>query len=342
MMKVDNYKKLLRHHFYSFVRFSFNTLEGESNFNNNWHIELLCANLTDVENGRQNRLTINLPPRSLKSFVTSICFPAWVFTRKPNQNIIIISESQSLADDLSDNFKRLISSDRFRAFFPDLGFKENNRGFSNNFGGSIRFLNIYSSIAGKGADYIILDDPMNPSKIEDINYRNHISEIFNKNIRQRLNNKNGKIIVCMQRLHDDDLCGELLKDESWGNFSVPALFLNEAVYNLPNYNFPKVRQAEFAGSESFHEDRFDYEELVNLRYKIGAENFRTQYLQCEYESPNSVIHAPKDVESVYDWINSNPPEFVIKKFLSDSGSLIVPAEISLEEWREKYDPSYED
>jgi hypothetical protein len=336
-MTVENYQRLLKHHFYSFVRFSFNILEGESNYDDNWHIELLCANLTDVESDKHNRLIINLPPRSLKSFITSTCFPAWALGRKPDLKFIIISESQSLAEELSDNFKRLISSDRYRALFPNLEFSQNNKGFTNNFDGSIKFLNIHSSMAGKGADYIILDDPMNPSRADEQNYRIEISEIFNRNIRQRLNNKAGKIIVCMQRLHDEDLCGELLKDESWNHFSIPALFLDGAVYHIPNQ-----RQIKFSSFESFHENRFSSEKLINLRNRINAENFRTQYLQCEYDAPNSVIHAPKDVESVQDWVNSNPPELVIKKFLSDSSSLIVPAEVTIEEWREKYDPSYGD
>ena len=41
----------------------------------NWHIQALAYYLEQVRLGKINRLIINMPPRSLKSIVSSVAFP---------------------------------------------------------------------------------------------------------------------------------------------------------------------------------------------------------------------------------------------------------------------------
>ena len=65
-----------RQDFVSFIRMSFDLLHGEPLLMN-WHIEAMAHHSTG-RLGRIKRLIINLPPRYLKSLVTSVAFPAWV------------------------------------------------------------------------------------------------------------------------------------------------------------------------------------------------------------------------------------------------------------------------
>jgi len=49
----------------------------------NWHIDAKCEYLEAVARGECRRLVINEPPRHMKSIVTTIAFPAWVWAQKP-------------------------------------------------------------------------------------------------------------------------------------------------------------------------------------------------------------------------------------------------------------------
>ena len=65
-----------RHHFGAFVHAAFRGLYKHP-LESNWHIDHVCFEIQkivlDIERGR---LVVNLPPRSLKSFVLSVCLPA--------------------------------------------------------------------------------------------------------------------------------------------------------------------------------------------------------------------------------------------------------------------------
>jgi hypothetical protein len=54
----------------------------------NWHIDCICYRLEGLTaNEAANRLVINLPPRTLKSHLISICLPAWLLGRNPGARI---------------------------------------------------------------------------------------------------------------------------------------------------------------------------------------------------------------------------------------------------------------
>ena len=68
------------------------------------------------------------------------------------------------------------------------------------------------ALTGRGGDIIIVDDPIKPSDASSDNKREHVNEWFINTLLSRLDDKqNGAIILVMQRLHVDDLCGSLLR-----------------------------------------------------------------------------------------------------------------------------------
>ena len=80
------FKSLCREDFYSFVKNAFDILEGETNFIPSRYLELICNELIRCTK-QKRRLVINLPPRSLKSFVVSICFVAYMLGINPKLRI---------------------------------------------------------------------------------------------------------------------------------------------------------------------------------------------------------------------------------------------------------------
>ena len=79
-------------------------------------------------------------------------------------------------------------------------------------------------LTGCGADFILIDDPMKPSDAMSESRRAGVNDWFDNTLYSRLNEKNkGAIVIVMQRLHEDDLVGHVLKQEGWEVISLPAI-----------------------------------------------------------------------------------------------------------------------
>ena len=87
---------------------------------------------------------------------------------------------------------------------------------------------------GRGADLIVIDDPIAPAHVHDAARRNAVKKWFDAEVIQRLNDKKtGAVIVVMQRLHVDDLAGHLLGGEQpWVHLNMPAIAMTDERWEL--------------------------------------------------------------------------------------------------------------
>jgi hypothetical protein len=197
------YPEILRRDFSAFVHRSFLELNGRTPFLSNWHLEVLVAKLEDVRQGRCRRLVINIPPRHLKSHTATIAFPAWLLGHDPFKRILTVCYAQDFSDKLARDSRTLMISPFYRALFdtrlsPDrqaVGEFETTEGgyrFSSSVGGVV---------TGRGADIIIIDDPMKAGDAISDARRNSLNEWYDNTLRSRLNSQEeGAIILVMQRL----------------------------------------------------------------------------------------------------------------------------------------------
>ena len=86
-------EKFANKDFKSFLIKSFQTLSPNTKFIDNWHVDLIIKYLEEVESGKIKRLIINIPPRSLKSTIISVAWPAWLLGLDPSRRIIVASYS---------------------------------------------------------------------------------------------------------------------------------------------------------------------------------------------------------------------------------------------------------
>ena len=78
-------------------------------------------------------------------------------------------------------------------------------------------------LTGRGADLIILDDPLKPEDALSETRRNSANDWYDNTLLSRLNSKkSGVIIIVMQRLHQNDLVGHVLEQEDWEVLSFPS------------------------------------------------------------------------------------------------------------------------
>jgi predicted phage terminase large subunit-like protein len=273
---------LLRTEFCSFIERSFYELNPESKYLHNWHIEIIAHELEKCRQGETTRLIINVPPRSLKSHCASVAFPAWLLGHNPAEQIITASYGQDLADKHALDCRALMSSAWYqRAFATRL---TSSRPAVNDFrttkNGSRLSVSVGGAAIGRGAEFIIIDDPLKPDEALSETRRKAVNDWFTHTLITRLNNKvTGRIIVIAQRLHEDDLVGHVLELGPWKLLRFPAIAEQDETYEIVNPIFGSRRVTRRSG-EALHPEREPLPLLEEMRRTQGEYNFAGQYQQA--------------------------------------------------------------
>lgn len=224
-------------------------------------------------------MIINLPPRSLKSHCVSIAFVGWLLGHNPTTQIIAASYGQDLADKLTRDTRALMDSDFYRALFPTrLSARRAVNDFATTVGGTRMATSVGGVLTGRGADWVIIDDPLKPDEALSEVGRRAVNDWYDNTLLSRLNNKStGCIIIVMQRLHQDDLVGHVLPQDDWTAVSFPAIAeeQEEVVYLTPYGTRKFVRKP----GEALHPERESVQEYHLMRGRIGLYNFSSQYQQ---------------------------------------------------------------
>src|SRR5437868_13025933 len=220
------YQVLLRQDFVSFAVRCFQDLNPQAELAMNWHIEVIAAKLTAVREGKIRRLIINLPPRHLKSLMASIAFPACCLGHDPSAQILCVSYAGPLADKLARDCRSIMMSPWYRRIFPTR--LAPHRQAVQEFITTRQCYRLATStggvLTGRGADVIIIDDPLKPEEALSDAQRQAANEWYDHTLYSRLNDKRrGAIVIVMQRLHEDDLVGHVLGQEEWDIVRFPAI-----------------------------------------------------------------------------------------------------------------------
>ena len=75
---IDVLSAAARQDLLSFIQICFYVLSPSQPLKMNWHIKAIAYQLEEVLQGRRKRLIISIPPRHLKSIITSVIFPAYI------------------------------------------------------------------------------------------------------------------------------------------------------------------------------------------------------------------------------------------------------------------------
>jgi predicted phage terminase large subunit-like protein len=294
VLSHNDYQVILRNDLASFIERSFYELNSQANFMPSPYIELLAAALERCRTGRTKRLIINLPPRTLKSHAASVAFPAWLHGHDPAKQIICASYGQDLADKHARDCRTLMNSAFYRGLFPAATLapdKQSVNEFITKVGGFRISTSVGGVVTGRGADIIILDDVMKPEDALSETRRKAGNDWYRTTLLSRLNSKeHGVIIIVMQRLHQEDLVGEVLDRETrdaWEVVSLPAIAEQDESFLIesPLGNHRYFRKA----GEALHPERDSLETYRRVREEIGEYNFQSQYQQNPLSREGGVI-----------------------------------------------------
>ena len=220
-------RALLRTNFSAFVEKAFATLAPGQAFTPSWHMSAIGYQLDRVRKGEITRLIINLPPRSLKSIMASVAFPAFLLGHDPTKRVICVSYSGDLARKHSNDFRAMLEASWYRDLFPGarIGRKDSETEIETTARGFRLATSVGGTLTGRGAELLIIDDPLKPEDAMSEAKRNAANEWFRTTLISRLDDKRtGAIVIVMQRVHVDDLTGFVLSlSDDWTVLSLPAI-----------------------------------------------------------------------------------------------------------------------
>jgi predicted phage terminase large subunit-like protein len=298
----------IRLDFALFIERSFSILNPQTEYHHNWHIEVIADALEQCRTGKLKRLIVNVPPRSLKSHMASIAFPAYLLGHNPSTQIICASYAQPLADKLAGDCRSLMTSDWYKELFPSTCLVSRRSALSD-YSTTSRGFRLSTSVGGvltgRGADFIVIDDPLKPDEALSETQRKTVNDWYDHTLVSRLNDKiTGCIILIMQRLHEDDLVGHVLQQGGWHLIKFPAIAEEDErhVVHTP-YGERIFTRRE---GEALHPERESLEVLARQRQIQGEYNFAGQYQQSPSPLGGGMVKTA--------WFRTYTPTELPKKF----------------------------
>jgi predicted phage terminase large subunit-like protein len=224
-----------------------------------WHLER-------VANGEVKRLVVALPPRHLKTFLASICLAAWILAHAPSAKILIVSYGQELAEKIAYEIRAILQSEWFRRLFKTRIAKNRTKltDFVTTDGGGVRSVSIDGGVTGLGADFIIVDDPVQIKDSNNFKHLERVNDLFDSEVRTRLNHpKKGAIVIVAHRLAEDDLPGHVLQEGGWTQARLPLIAKRARTYVTDDGLVWSRRKGELLRPDAF--TRHDVERLRRMK-----------------------------------------------------------------------------
>ena len=290
-MTYEEYQTLMRCDLTTFVQRSFYELNPQGTYLGSPYIELICSKFEACRRGEITRQIVNLAPRTLKSFLGSVVFPAWVLGHDPTKQILCASYGQDLSDKHARDCRSLMASPFYRRLFPNtrLAGKQSVGEFMTSRSGGRLSTSVGGTVTGRGADIIVQDDIMKPEDAKSEARRKVTNEWQENTLLSRFNSKKeGIMIVIAQRLHPDDVVGHLLeRGGHWDVLNLPIIA--EEDESIP-YETPFGRKVfTRARGAALHPERDSLETLLKVRQEIGEQTFTSQYQQRPQPRDGGVI-----------------------------------------------------
>ena len=219
-MDVYLLREQLNASLFEFLKWSWVILEPETPFVDNWHIRELCKLLQSIgiagDKGEKcRRWVINISPGTMKSLLVGVIFPAWLWARTAGKTrFLTASYGQHLT--VRDNLRvrQIVESPAFKRIFADLKLvdDQNTKTRFNTAKGGWRIATSVDGVGtGEHPHYIIIDDPTTAAQAMSEPERQRANQWFDRTISSRGVAHGVTILIVMQRLHEDDLAGHVLK-----------------------------------------------------------------------------------------------------------------------------------
>jgi predicted phage terminase large subunit-like protein len=266
------------------------------------HHRKLAELLMEIAFGQKDRVAVSIPPRHGKSHLVSTLFPAWFLGKFPDKKVLMASHTGDLAVDFGRKVRNIVNSKAYHEIFPTVSLASDSKSaarWNTNFGGEYFACGVGASIAGRGADLLLIDDPHSEQDLLAGNFGalEKTYQWFMGGARTRLMS-GGRVAIIHTRWHQDDLIGHVIKDGA----------NNDKADQYEIFEFPAVIHTD-SGPKALWPEKFDIVALERTKASMPAYQWNAQYMQ----SPTSEEAAIIKREDWKLWDYEDPPrcEYII-------------------------------
>ena len=253
-------------------------LRFEPEYQAGWVHKLVCEKLEkfyeDVVAGKSPRLMLFMPPRAGKSLIASHYFPAWALGQNATLDFISTSYSSQLAEGFSRKARGLLKEPSYQTVFSNTKLDESTQSVGHwmtTQGGGYVAAGVGGGITGKGANILIIDDPVrNQEDADSFTVREMQKGWYESTAYTRLA-PGGGVLIIQTRWHLDDLSGWLedKSDRKRGDkFEIirfPAIATEDETYRLKG--------------QALHPERYDETAFERIKKAVGPRTWAALYQQ---------------------------------------------------------------
>ena len=290
----------------AFTEFAFGVVRPGIPFKPNWHLEAVTYKLSQVAKGDIRRLIITLPPRTLKSLCASVALPAWFLGHYPWERVVVVSYSDFLARTHANDFRRLVNDPLYQATFPAMRLdRDTDREITTTERGKRIATSIDGTLTGLGGNLIIIDDPIKLGDAMSEAVRERVIEWYRSTLLSRGDDKTAtRIVVVMQRVHQNDLVGYLQEQGGFEVLNLPAIAQKSQTYDLGGGRTYTRQQGEL-----LHPEHEPADTLIELKREMGPIAFSAQYQQSPIPPGGTIIK--RKWLTTYDQIACQPGDRIV-------------------------------
>lgn len=261
-----------------FIREAWEQVEPVAQFIDNWHIGAICEHLEALTTGQIQKLVINVPPGHMKSLTCAVFWLSWWWVKEPWIRALHASYANELSGRDSRKTLSLLASPWYQQRYGDRFAltKQTEHRIENSRGG----LRIASSVGGVGtgerAHVTVNDDLLRANDAHSEAARKSAIEHLRAMSTRGIVGYPYRELLIMQRLHEDDPTGYLLKaDLGFEHLVLPAEYEPHRKCSTSiGFADPRTEEGQALWPEAFSKD-----DLQSQKKKLGSYGYAGQFQQ---------------------------------------------------------------
>lgn len=243
-----------------------------------------------------NRLCVSQPPRTAKSSLITLSYPFWLILNNPNYNIVIVNNTQTLAENFGIRLRQLFID--YQELLELNNIRLSDTKHSNSFfmfetldgqlyDGSIKLMGTGGTLTGQDVDILICDDLIKGFSDVTPTLLDKKIEWFKSIILQRLE-PHSKLIILGTRWASNDIIGYLKQTQP------------------EDYRFIELTALNQDETDCIWNNRYTVDFFKDRRTEIGERLFNALYQQKPLDLTGSFfnldhIRFEKDTRHNYDY-----------------------------------------
>jgi hypothetical protein len=355
--EVEVLREYLLSDFEEFSKFCFKIMTGTKLLHVDYYVVLFEA-IQRLIDQTSVRMIINIPPRAGKTLLVSTFLPLFAWARNPSGHTILTGFNSDVLSECSGFIRTVMTDPDFERVFPDVRIDKNKKSvekLGTMSAGVIHAIPTSGKMTGKGAGALVedfagfmsIDDVIKPDDANSPTERNKINNRFSNTLLSRLASEETPLVIIMQRLHPDDLCGYLMKGNThdiydWLN--IPGIVHDGKHYDKHENLIPRTGSKEWydkqieefgythvrpilydlkrpeeafdeIGESSFWSIRKRVETLQGLREK-DSYTFYSQYMGMPVGKGKAAI----EYDDIVSYVTYNPSDIAFTFITADTAS----------------------